>query len=387
MHHASCITQSAERINSSKLNLVIELRPLISNFENKRVMLQKIIPFLVFGIFSITGLGQWNLSGNTVATSTSVLGPIGNQPLRLMSNSEVKMTILPSASIRVGIGTENPNYNLHIHGKGINAYDAKGTPIQGSVSSEGCIQLTNNTSGVTPLSGLRIGLLDDVAYFSCVDKLRMRIINGAADMRLNNQGRIDFFSESPFILSKFNIHASQDNGVTIDKRFGEGTFGLCVWTGNTNTNAIIVASGMSFTPSFVVKNDGRVGIGIANPSADYKLDVAGKMRACEVRVNNPGWCDYVFAEGYDLMPLTQLGDYIRLNHHLPEMPSQLEVEAAGGFDVAAISIALLKRSEENTLYILELEHTLQRAQEQSDEQAKKIAALEAAIEKLVATKN
>ena len=74
-----------------------------------------------------------------------------------------------------------------------------------------------------------------------------------------------------------------------------------------------------------------------------------------MRVNNPGWCDYVFAPDYNLMPISQLAAYIRAHKHLPEMPSEAEVVAEGGFDLAKMNTALLKRVEENTLCIIELE--------------------------------
>lgn len=40
------------------------------------------------------------------------------------------------------------------------------------------------------------------------------------------------------------------------------------------------------------------------------------------------------------------------------MPSEAEVVAEGGFDLAKMNTALLKRVEENTLYIIELEARL-----------------------------
>ena len=110
---------------------------------------------------------------------------------------------------------------------------------------------------------------------------------------------------------------------------------------------------------FVVKGNGQVGIGTESPDVAYMLDVKGYMRACEVRVNNASnWCDYVFAKNYALMPLAKLAAYIEENHHLPEMPSEAEVKLAGGFDVSEMTTALLQRSEENTLYILQLDENL-----------------------------
>jgi hypothetical protein len=75
------------------------------------------------------------------------------------------------------------------------------------------------------------------------------------------------------------------------------------------------------------------------------------------------------------MSLGQLAAYIDEHHHLPEMPSTAEVEADGGFDLAQMSTALLKRSEENTLYILGLE---QKTNDLKTEMAAQTAALQKA---------
>ncbi|WP_172300521.1 hypothetical protein [Pseudoruegeria sp. HB172150] len=68
------------------------------------------------------------------------------------------------------------------------------------------------------------------------------------------------------------------------------------------------------------------------------------------RLNVP---DYVFAEGYELMPLDDLAAFIARNRHLPGIPSAGDV-AATGLGMAQMQMALLRTVEEQTLYILEL---------------------------------
>jgi hypothetical protein len=65
------------------------------------------------------------------------------------------------------------------------------------------------------------------------------------------------------------------------------------------------------------------------------------------------WPDYVFDNAYPLKPLKEVGEYIRINNHLPEMPSANEVKS-GGLDLAEINIKLLQKIEELTLYQLQL---------------------------------
>lgn len=101
-----------------------------------------------------------------------------------------------------------------------------------------------------------------------------------------------------------------------------------------------------------ISSNGNVGIGIANIGTDYKLYVSGNIRARKVRVDQQNWPDYVFSRNYQLMPLTDLEQFIEKNRHLPDMPSAKEVSKEG-LDVGSNQAALLKKIEELTLYIIE----------------------------------
>jgi hypothetical protein len=98
---------------------------------------------------------------------------------------------------------------------------------------------------------------------------------------------------------------------------------------------------------------GRLGVGTNSPN--YRLDVAGKIRACEVKVDlNSGECpDYVFADSYKLMSIETLEKFINENEHLPEMKPAQEVESEG-MNLKEMNIKLLKKIEEMTLYIIEI---------------------------------
>ena len=52
---------------------------------------------------------------------------------------------------------------------------------------------------------------------------------------------------------------------------------------------------------------GQVGIGVDDP--EYKLDVAGTIRANEIIVNTTG-ADFVFADDYQLRPLSEVKAFI-----------------------------------------------------------------------------
>ena len=54
------------------------------------------------------------------------------------------------------------------------------------------------------------------------------------------------------------------------------------------------------------------------------------------------------------MPLKELEQYILQNKHLPDVPNQDEI-SKDGMDVYEINAILLKKVEELTLYVIELE--------------------------------
>lgn len=66
------------------------------------------------------------------------------------------------------------------------------------------------------------------------------------------------------------------------------------------------------------------------------------------------WPDYVFAPAYVLRPLSEVAQFIAANQHLPEVPSAAQVQAEG-VEVVALEALLLKKVEELTLYLIQLE--------------------------------
>jgi hypothetical protein len=102
--------------------------------------------------------------------------------------------------------------------------------------------------------------------------------------------------------------------------------------------------------STIYFNTGNVGIGTLSP--DQKLTVNGKIHAKEVLVDLsvPG-PDYVFAEGYPLMPLDELETYVKQNRHLPGIPPAVKMEETG-INLSEMSMYLLEKTEELALYII-----------------------------------
>lgn len=100
---------------------------------------------------------------------------------------------------------------------------------------------------------------------------------------------------------------------------------------------------------------GPVELTLPTTSAQYKLAVAGGIITEKVRVATNGtafWADFVFDKNYKLRSLTELEQYIKLNNHLPEMPTTAEVNKEG-LDLATTQALLLQKIEELTLYAIQ----------------------------------
>jgi len=103
-------------------------------------------------------------------------------------------------------------------------------------------------------------------------------------------------------------------------------------------------------------------IGTTNPSdlifktnntVQAKITSGGEFWARKIKVTQTEWPDYVFDSSYKLLPLFQVEHFINLNGHLPDVPSEKDV-VNGGLDVGDNQAVLLRKIEELTLYMIQV---------------------------------
>ena len=88
--------------------------------------------------------------------------------------------------------------------------------------------------------------------------------------------------------------------------------------------------------------------------------------------------DFVFEDGYELMPLPELGAYIAAHRHLPNVPTAEDTDGGKRIDMSALQVRLLEKVEELTLYTLKQEKRIEEQQAQIEQLRKQVAELDEA---------
>lgn len=210
------------------------------------------------------------------------------------------------SSGNVGIGTATPGINLEIKGNG----------------APGIIIRDNDGGGDRPF---------------------IRFLG-------NSQYYIDSDDSSPKYFGIYSQFGQVRNNDAFLRVFGRtSNWGNYVEITHNGTNGTISTD----AGNLVLNPAGSVGIGTLT-TGSFKLAVEGKIGAREITVTstNP-WPDYVFENSYNLPSLEELNAYIKVNKHLPEIPSACTIEQ-NGVDLGEMNMLLLKKVEELTLYMIEL---------------------------------
>lgn len=137
--------------------------------------------------------------------------------------------------------------------------------------------------------------------------------------------------------------------------FGSATGGTTNWAGYFNAGHVYISN--------------ELRMGDSGGAAGYKLAVDGKIICEELKVqNSTAWPDYVFSKDYQLMPIRDLETHIALHHHLPGIPSAVEIEA-NGIMVGDMQKRMMEKIEELTLYIIAQEKRIAELEAKSNSSA------------------
>jgi hypothetical protein len=116
----------------------------------------------------------------------------------------------------------------------------------------------------------------------------------------------------------------------------------------------------------IIDPNGNVGIATINTHG-FKFAVNGSAIATSVTVQAyTSWPDYVFKTNYTLPTLTEVKTYIDQNHHLPEIPTAEQIEE-DGLNLGEMNKLLVKKVEELTLYLIELNKQVKQQQKEIEQ--------------------
>jgi hypothetical protein len=170
-------------------------------------------------------------------------------------------------------------------------------------------------------------------------------------------------------MKLYNGSAIEFAGAT--RSFGLGASGGNLYFSNVNSDG----SGVSNYFLAADGTTGNVSIGSPNPAPNYKLTVEGTIGARRIKVQQGAWADYVFHPDYELPPLQQVEHFVTTEKHLEGIPSEKEV-LEKGLDLGEFDQQLLKKVEELTLYIIQLNKNVERLNKQVAAQQQTIATLQ-----------
>lgn len=157
--------------------------------------------------------------------------------------------------------------------------------------------------------------------------------------------------------------------------------GLKLNTWNNSVKFLTINNSNFANSPFTVFANGKTQIGSgkvgSGPHSNAMLTVDGKIAAKEIQVfiNPSWWADYVFEKDYKLMPLNEVEKFYKENKHLPDVPSTKEV-VENGNNLAQTDATLLRKIEENTIYLVEMNKKLEKLVKENEDLKNRVKQLE-----------
>jgi hypothetical protein len=260
----------------------------------------------------------------------------GYQAVRFFTNGNAK----PSLNLvngNLGIGTINPLQKLD---------------VVGNLRISGSIMRPDNAGLAMQLGNGTNAIYGNTAFYDIVGTNQRMLISETGNVGIGTS------------LPTANLHLKATGNSTLKVESSNvsiihlaSTFGNAM-INNYNDGSLRINNAYDASLSHIVVNSaGNVGIGTATIPVGYKMAVAGNIIVDKIKVRkstNGTWPDFVFKKDYQLPSLSEIESFVNENSHLPEIPSAAEIEKEGQ-DLGEMNRLLLKKVEELTLYLIEME--------------------------------
>ncbi|MCB9349542.1 MAG: hypothetical protein H6573_18805 [Lewinellaceae bacterium] len=357
-------------------------------------------------------LGQFQMRGWVsdgiyqpgVEIRSVITGPVQNDgfPANMLFSTgypsfSTRMAI--TADGNVGIGTELPDFNLHVVGNTHTTGDffgrihfddnASADSPPSAYTDEAYFELHQLSGfGTAPASATTAGGLFTLAPGGASDDHQLFFADDGIFHRREAAGAGSWSNAWEKLLSSVDITGTPNQ---VAKFTAPHTLGDSqIWDdGNQvgiRTNApdpafdVDIKGNTKADGGLTVSNNAFIGaalaIGTTTIPAGYRLAVDGNVICEELRVLlSPSWPDYVFEKNYRLMPLEEVEASIRKQGHLPGVPSATVIEE-GGLPVGEITANQQEKIEEAFLHLIELNKQLKQLEEQNAQLRTRLEKLE-----------
>ena len=345
--------------------------------------------------YTSSGISQ---AGTAVFSSTGILniGTSTSNPLNFWTNNTQHMTLTSAGNL--GILNTSPAYPLDVTG---NTHVPSGNYYYaGTMSGSTPQYLATGTDGThSAITAVGAPLL--INYYTSQD---VAVCTGPAQGYLTTGNKVEIGSPNRDATTALNLktngtttalkitNSSNANIFNVDNLgnvsanatsniyfngVGDVNHGLGVYSTNLNSatfggktingpvlygynGGALGSTGNGKAVALQWDNNGIVYIGgkCTNSYASLaKLEVNGSLLVgnnagtAGIYLTQNSWADFVFDANYKLMPLNEVENYYKTNHHLPNVPTTKDIQEQGN-NLGQTDAVLLQKIEELTLYMV-----------------------------------
>ncbi|MEL6557060.1 MAG: hypothetical protein AAFQ94_02685 [Bacteroidota bacterium] len=367
-------------LTNTVFSLFISSKQRLGTTANQRVTIYLLLITLAM-LFALKTNAQTNFlnTGHGGVNGFVTWGGAGNLDFRYESNNRMTLTQAGNLSVfgntlTLSPGAGNATFTVYRGGS-----DAKYARITNGAAGGGHINIISNASGSTYF-GIQNGLSGLATDYG--DMIFATGTGGGANaptekVRLSTSGNFGIGDTAP--NAKLNVvgnirssaEAGETNYIALAHAGGAGNAII-----NTSTNNLEFK--MAGANKMTLTSTGNLGVGTLNPVAALHVNGTGQFegevrfmtmasaRDFKVSTTLASYPDYVFDDNYNLMSLQHVAAFIESNGHLPEVPSATEA-AENGINVGDMQKLLLKKIEELTLHMINLEKDYQALKTAYDE--------------------